>query len=37
MDRDRIRSKLGLSKIQWREIGAKIDRLAAIEEDPVGA
>ena len=36
MDRDRIRSKLGLSKIQWREIGAKIDRLAAIEEAPVG-
>ena len=34
MDRDRIRSKLGLSKIQWREIGAKLDRLAAIEEAP---
>jgi integrase/recombinase XerD len=29
MDRDRIRQKLGLSKIQWREIGAKLDRLAA--------
>jgi len=28
-DRDRIRQKLGLSKIQWREIGAKLDRLAA--------
>jgi integrase/recombinase XerD len=29
-DRDRIRQKLGLSKIQWREIGAKLDRLAAL-------
>jgi integrase/recombinase XerD len=29
MDRDRIRQKLGLSKIQWREIGSKLDRLAA--------
>ena len=29
LDRDRIRQKLGLSKIQWREIGAKLDRLAA--------
>jgi integrase/recombinase XerD len=28
-DRDHIRQKLGLSKIQWREIGAKLDRLAA--------
>lgn len=31
-DRDRIRQKLGLSKIQWREIGAKLDRLAAKEQ-----
>jgi integrase/recombinase XerD len=28
-ERDAIRQKLGLSKIQWREVGAKIDRLAA--------
>ncbi len=30
-DKDRIRQKLGLSKIQWREVGAKLDRLAAKE------
>lgn len=29
MERDKIRQKLGLSKIQWREIGNKLDRLAA--------
>jgi integrase/recombinase XerD len=29
MDRDRIRQKLGLSRIQWREVGTKLDRLAA--------
>jgi site-specific recombinase XerD len=28
-ERDAIRQKLGLSKIQWREVGAKLDRLAA--------
>lgn len=28
MDPDAIRQKLGLSKIQWREVGAKLDRLA---------
>jgi site-specific recombinase XerD len=28
-ERDAIRQKLGLSKIQWREVGTKIDRLAA--------
>jgi integrase/recombinase XerD len=28
MDRDAIRQKLGISKIQWREVGAKLDRLA---------
>lgn len=28
-DRDAIRQKLGLSKIQWREVGTKLDRLAA--------
>ncbi len=27
-DKDYIRQKLGLSKIQWREVGAKLDRLA---------
>jgi site-specific recombinase XerD len=27
--RDEVRQKLGLSKIQWREVGAKLDRLAA--------
>ncbi len=29
MDRDRIRQKLGISRIQWREVGTKLDRLAA--------
>jgi len=29
MDKNKIRQKLGLSKIQWREIGNKLDRLAA--------
>jgi integrase/recombinase XerD len=33
MDRDSIRQKLGISKVQWREIGAKLDRLAAQEEE----
>ena len=28
-DKDRLRQKLGISKIQWREIGLKLDRLAA--------
>ena len=28
-DSERIRHKLGISKIQWREIGSKLDRLAA--------
>jgi integrase/recombinase XerD len=37
MDKDRIRSKLGLSKIQWREIGAKLDRLAATEDTAIEA
>jgi hypothetical protein len=26
---ERVREKLGLSRIQWREIGKKIDKLAA--------
>jgi site-specific recombinase XerD len=29
MDRDTIRQKLGISKVQWREIGMKLDKLAA--------
>jgi integrase/recombinase XerD len=29
MEADRIRQKLGISKIQWREIGKKLERLAA--------
>jgi integrase/recombinase XerD len=29
IDTDRIRQKLGLSKIQWREVGTKLDQLAA--------
>lgn len=32
MEGDRIRQKLGISKIQWREVSNKLDRLAAIEE-----
>lgn len=28
MDREQIRQKLGISKIQWREIGMKLQRLA---------
>jgi len=27
MDDDKIRQKLGLSKIQWREIGMKLKKL----------
>jgi integrase/recombinase XerD len=29
MEPDRIRQRLGLSKIQWREVGAKLEALAA--------
>lgn len=29
MDKDNLRQKLGISKIQWREVGMKLDRLAA--------
>ncbi len=28
MDRNLIRQKLGISKIQWREISMKLERLA---------
>lgn len=28
IDRDKIRQKLGISKVQWREIGMKLERLA---------
>jgi site-specific recombinase XerD len=33
IEADRIRQKLGLSKIQWREVGTKLDQLAT-ELDP---
>ena len=29
MERDKIRQKLGISKVQWREIGMKLESLAA--------
>jgi site-specific recombinase XerD len=29
MDSDKLRLKMGISKIQWREVGNKLDRLAA--------
>jgi integrase/recombinase XerD len=29
MDKNKIRQKLGISKIQWREIRNKLERLAA--------
>jgi integrase/recombinase XerD len=29
LDKDRIRQKLGVSKIQWREVGSKLDHLAS--------
>lgn len=29
MDKNKIRQKLGISKIQWREVGNKLDRLAS--------
>jgi site-specific recombinase XerD len=29
MDKNKIRQRLGISKIQWREVGNKLDRLAA--------
>ncbi len=31
MESDKIRQKLGISKIQWREVGNKLDRLAVSE------
>jgi integrase/recombinase XerD len=31
MDPDRIRMKLGISKIQWREVGAKLESIAGRE------
>jgi integrase/recombinase XerD len=34
VERDRIRQKLGLSKIQWREVGVKLDRLEAEDAEP---
>jgi site-specific recombinase XerD len=32
VDKNKIRQKLGLSKIQWREVGNKLDRLALQSE-----
>jgi site-specific recombinase XerD len=35
MEKNKIRQKMGLSKIQWREVGKKLDRLAAqMERQP---
>jgi integrase/recombinase XerD len=28
LDKDKIRQRLGISKIQWREVGKKLARLA---------
>jgi site-specific recombinase XerD len=36
IDKNKIRQKLGLSKIQWREIGNKLDRLAVQMEAGTG-
>jgi integrase/recombinase XerD len=33
MEPDQIRQKLGISKIQWREVGMKLRRLASQEGD----
>ncbi len=32
IDHDKIRQKLGISKIQWREVGNKLQKLASFEE-----
>jgi integrase/recombinase XerD len=32
MDKDKIRQKLGISKIQWREVGKKLERLSQLKE-----
>ena len=37
MDRDQIRQKLGISKIQWREISAKLRKLANPERETATA
>jgi hypothetical protein len=29
MDQDKIRQKLGISKVQWREVSTKLRKLAA--------
>jgi integrase/recombinase XerD len=34
MEGDKIRQGLGISKIQWREVGNKLDRLAALRQQP---
>ncbi|MAT43091.1 MAG: hypothetical protein CL609_12175 [Anaerolineaceae bacterium] len=33
IDHEKIRQKLGISKIQWREVGNKLKKLASIEEE----
>lgn len=33
-DRNRIRQKLGISKIQWREVSMKLERLAGPQAEP---
>lgn len=36
MDRNKIRQKLGVSKIQWRELRMKLDQLSKGEQEKVG-
>jgi integrase/recombinase XerD len=33
VDHEKIRQKLGISKIQWREVGNKLKKLASNEEE----
>jgi site-specific recombinase XerD len=37
MERDKIRAKLGISKIQWREISMKLRQLSGDNDSPNGA
>lgn len=37
MDRDKIRQKLGVSRVQWREVSMKLEKLAAIPENQPGS
>ena len=36
MDRNKIRQKLGVSKIQWRELRMKLDQLSKGDQEKVG-